>query len=230
MNTYYEKIKFVKEKLITYLSEIFKVYGNELLLRLEDYNLLHSKYNCIESSTAIGFIIEEFIVSKLETYTQSHNNIDEIKVERIPNNHGTQTTSYDCTVRYKDVLFMINLKANKSNNNAVSAINKLHYDYCVANPEVVKSFIVLKTEYKCGKSAKTDERKILIKGFGVYALEEIDFTAGHLQDHRNWTKDFNPASGRLQISNKFKLANVLNEESISYEKTKNFIEIMFSKR
>ena len=76
MNNYCEKIKFVKTKIVSYLNEIFKVYGNELLLRLEDYNLLQNKDNCIESSTATGFIMEEFIVSKLETYSQSHNNID----------------------------------------------------------------------------------------------------------------------------------------------------------
>ena len=33
MNSYYESIKFVESKLIEYLSNIYKVYGNELLLR-----------------------------------------------------------------------------------------------------------------------------------------------------------------------------------------------------
>lgn len=61
MNSYYESIKFVESKLIEYLSNIYKVYGNELLLKLEDYNLLAHKNNCIETSTATGFILEEFI-------------------------------------------------------------------------------------------------------------------------------------------------------------------------
>lgn len=226
MNSYYEKIKFVKTKIVSYLNEIFKVYGNELLLRLEEYNLLQNKYNCIESSTATGFIMEEFIVSKLETYSQNHNNVDDIRIERKIN-RGTQTTSYDCCVTYQGVFFIINVKVEKGNNNAVSAINILHNDYCRKNPEQEKAFIVLKTKYDFGESQKTKERKILVRGISVYALEEVDFTIGHKQDHRNWSEEFNPASGRLQISKKFREINALKEENISYDKTKQFIEKMY---
>lgn len=227
MNAYYEKIKFVKSKVLTYLNEIFKVYGNELLLRLEDYNLLQSEYNCIESSTAIGFIMEEFIVSKLETYSKSHNNVDDIRIERIVN-HGTQKTSYDCYVNYQNVFFMINVKVDKGNNNAVSAINILHNDYVCKNPDKEKAFLVLKTNYTFGESKQTKERKILIEGISVYALEEVDFSIGHKQDHRNWSEEFNPASGRLQVSNKFRKLNALSENEISYSKTKQFIENMYN--
>ena len=227
MNAYYEKIKFVKSKIVSYLNEIFKVYGNELLLRLEEYNLLQNKYNCIESSTATGFIMEEFIVSKLETYSQSHNNIDDIRIERIAN-HATQTTSYDCFVNYQNIFFMINVKVDKGNNNAVSAINILHRDYVCKNPEQEKSFLVLKTKYKFGESKKTKERKILVQDISIYALEEVDFTIGHKQDHRNWTEEFNPASGRLQVSKKCREINALKEEEISYHKTKQFIGKMYN--
>ncbi len=227
MNTYYEKIKFVKSKILSYLNEIFKVYGNELLLRLEEYNLLQNKNNCIESSTATGFILEEFMVAKLEIYSQKHNNIDEIRIERIVN-QGTQTTSYDCTVNYKDVLFLINLKAEKASNNAVSAINILYKDYVLKKPEQEKAFLVIKTKYSIGDAAKSKERKILIKGISVYALEEINFSTGHKQDHRNWSEEFNPASGRLQVSKKFREVNALGENEISYKKTRHFIEKMFN--
>ncbi len=227
MNNYCEKIKFVKTKIVSYLNEIFKVYGNELLLRLEDYNLLQNKDNCIESSTATGFIMEEFIVSKLETYSQSHNNIDDIRIERVAN-HGTQTISYDCCVYYQDVFFMINVKVDKGNNNAVAAINILHNNYVITNPEQEKSFLVLKTKYNFGESKKTMERKILIQGISIYALEEVDFTIGHRQDHRNWSKEFKSASGRLQISKKFRESNVVNEQEISYSKTKQFVEKMYN--
>lgn len=226
MNAYFEKIKFVKSKVVSYLNDIFKVYGNELLLRLEDYNLLENRYNCLESSTATGFIMEEFIVSKLETYSQSHNNIDEIRIERTAN-HKTQKTSYDCCVYYQDVFFMINVKVNKKNNNAVSAINILYNDYACNNPEMEKSFLVLKTNYTFGESEKTKENKILIKEISIYALEEIDFTIGHKQDHRNWSKEYKSASGRLQISNKFRKLNSLKEEEISHNKTKEFLEKMY---
>lgn len=227
MNNYYEKIKFVKTKVVSYLNEIFKVYGNELLLRLEEYNLLQNKNNCIESSTAIGYIMEEFVVSKLETYSQYHNNINEIRVERTKR-RGTQTTSYDCNVIYQNTFFMINVKVDKGNNNAVSAINILHNDYVLTNPDQEKSFLVLKTNYTFGESKKTQERKILIEGISIYALEEIDFSIGHRQDHRNWSEQFNPASGRLQVTKKFMENNKLNENDISYNKTKQFIEKMYS--
>lgn len=227
MNAYYEKIKFVKSKVISYLNEIFKVYGNELLLRLEEYNLLQNKNNCIESSTATGFIMEEFVVSKLETYSQSHNNIDDIRIERIES-HGTQTLSYDCCVNYQNVFFMINIKVDKGNNNAVSAINILHNDYVLTNPNQEKSFLVLKIKYTFGTSDKTKERKILVKGISVYSLEEIDFSIGHKQDHRNWSEKFNPASGRLQVTPKFMQLDRLKEDDISYNKTKQFIEKMYN--
>lgn len=227
MNTYYEKIKFVKTKIVSYLNDIFKVYGNELLLRLEDYNLLQNRNNCIESSTATGFIMEEFVVSKLETYSQSHNNIDDIRIERIES-QGTQTRSYDCCVNYQNVFFMINVKVEKGNNNAISAINILYNDYVLTNPNQEKPFLVLKTRYTFGESEKTRERKILVQGTSVYALEEIDFSIGHKQDHRNWSEQFNPASGRLQVSKKFMKLNRLKEDEISYNKTKQFIEKMYS--
>ncbi len=227
MNNYLEKIKFVKEKVSSYLLEIFKVYGNELILRLEDYNLLQNKYNCIESSTAIGFIMEEFIVSKLETYTKNHNNIDEIKIERMLN-RGTQTTSYDCFANYKNVCFMINIKVEKKTNNAISAIKLLHNDYSVNNPDQEKAFIVLKTKYTYGESQKSKERKIIINGISVFALEEVDFSNGHRQDHRNWSTEFKSESGRLQISRNFLESNKIQEEEISYIKTKNFIDMIYN--
>ncbi|QJR43918.1 hypothetical protein [Mycoplasma miroungirhinis] len=43
------------------LKNIFKVYGNEIEIKAEDLNLLKSKNSCIRSSTAIGYILEEFI-------------------------------------------------------------------------------------------------------------------------------------------------------------------------
>ena len=227
MNNYYEKIKFVKSKLTFYLNEIFKVYGNELLLRLEDYNLLRNPNNCLESSTATGFIMEEFIVSKLETYTRTHNNKNEIRIERA-SNRGTTTTSYDCYANYKNVLFLINVKVAKGNNNGVSAINKLYNDYVASNPNAEKSFIVLKTKYSFGVGKKSSERTILTQGVSSYALEEVDFSLGHKQDYRNWSKEFNPASGRLQISKKFIEKNLLKEKDISYSKTKQFIEKMYN--
>lgn len=112
MNKYYENLKFVKQKTEEYLCEIFKVYGNELILRLEEYNLLTHPDNCIKTSTATGFIMEEFIVSKLETYTYTHNGINEIKIQRM-NDKPTVGSGYDCLVTYDGIYVMINVKVQK---------------------------------------------------------------------------------------------------------------------
>jgi hypothetical protein len=68
-----------------YAFNIFRTYGRELVLRLEEYNLLQNKHNCIESSTAIGFVLEEFIVSKLEMYT--HCAEEEFIIDRFFHKH-----------------------------------------------------------------------------------------------------------------------------------------------
>ena len=112
MNTYYEKIQFVKRKISQYLEDIFKVYGNELLLQLEDYNLLTNKNNCIETSTATGFIIEEFITSKLEIYTKNHRQKSEVNVFKLKE-RTTANSSYDCYAEYDNIFFMINIKVQK---------------------------------------------------------------------------------------------------------------------
>lgn len=228
MNTYYEKINFVKNKAQQYLREIFKVYGNELLLQMEQYNLLSNPHNCIESSTAPGFIMEEFIVSKLEIYTADHDGDKEIKILRT----GTQTTansSYDCCAYYKNLFIMINVKIQKdgSANNAVSAINILHRDYVETNPQQEKAFMVLKTSYGFGNSKTDLQRKIIIKGVSGYFLEEIDFSCGHKQDSRNWSANYNSSSGRLQVPANWLSSKILPTEQISYINTRNYIDDMF---
>ena len=231
MNKYYENLKFIKEKVTNYLTEIFKVYGNELLLRLEEYNLLENPDNCIETSTSIGFIIEEFITSKLAIYTSTHNNKDEIVIKKLKGK-STTNSSYDCYANYKDIFVLINIKVQKkgSNNNAVASINILHNNYVLENPSQPKAYLVLKTLYDFGTSNKDGQRKIIIKGISNYFLEEIDFSSGHKQDHRNWKENFNASSGRLQVPAMWKNTHLLNVNSISYSKTKEFIDDIYNGR
>lgn len=229
MNKYYEKLKFVKAEVEKYLNEIYKVYGNELLLRLEEYNLLTNPNNCIETSTATGFVMEEFIVSKLETYTYNHNEVNEIKIQRI-NGQSTISSSYDCCAIYDGIFLMINVKVQKkgTTNNAVAAINILHNDYVNKDPEQEKAYLVLKTFYDFGLSKKDSQRKILVNGIGSYYLEELDFSLGHKQDHRNWSANFKANSGRLQISDSWRKGHLLSEDEISYLKTKKYIDNIYN--
>ena len=226
--TYFEKLQFVKSKAVEYLKTIYKVYGNELLLKLEDYNLLSNPDNCIKSSTAPGFIMEEFAASKLITFTSGNDGERDIAVKKIVG-VSTVGASYDCFTEFGGVRFLINFKAEKlgGTNSGIAAINKLHNDYVNSDPETVKSFLVLKTVYDYDVSKKDGERKIFVKDVKAFCLEEIDFTGGHKQDHRNWSEEFKKASGRLQVDDKFLREHALAANAISYEKTRGFIERMF---
>lgn len=228
MNPYYEKLKFVKTKVEQYLLEIFNESGNELSLGLEEYNLLNNPNNCIETSTATGFIMEEFIVSKLEAYTRKHDGVNEIKIQRI-NGQSTIRVSYDCYAMYDNIFIMINVKVQKKGtaNNAVAAINILHNNYVYENPEQEKAYLVLKTFYDFGPSQIDSQRKIKISGIGSYYLEELDFASGHKQDHRNWSANFNANSGRLHVSNAWRNEHLLTEDEISYLNTRNFIDKIY---
>ena len=228
MDTYYEKLSFVKSKAKHYLKEIFKVYGNELLLQLQQYNLLANPHNCIETSTAPGFIMEEFIVSKLEIYTADHDGENDIKILRLAN-QTTANSSYDCYAYYKGLFVMINIKIQKEGaaNNAVAAINILHRDYVELSPLQEKAFLILKTHYTFGNSATDSQRKIKIRDIECYCLEEIDFSKGHKQDNRNWSANFNANSGRLQLPASWLIHNLLPNEEISYNTTRKFIDDIF---
>lgn len=222
-NKYYNKIKDFQNEIEIYIKEIFAVYGNELLLRLEEYNLLENDKNCLESSTAFGYIIEEFLVSKLEMYS-------DIKKHKIIRTDGSTTiSSYDCYTELEEIKAMVNIKADKQNNNGIAAINKLYSDY-TKNPQQEKCYLILKIHYKTDISKKDNQRKIFIKKVDSFFLEEIDFSQGHKQDNRNWSANaFNANSGRLQITTAYREGHKLNKSKISYENTKTMLEKIYNR-
>ncbi|MDO5564179.1 MAG: hypothetical protein Q4F88_03015 [Eubacteriales bacterium] len=230
MNKYYETICEVKKKIKQYLDTIFQVSGDELLLELEHYNLLSNKNNCIETSTAIGFLLEEYVTSKLSIYTSKFKNEpNEVVITKLANDNSTLNSSYDCYAKYKNILFLINIKVQKntSHNYAVAAINILYNDYVVEDPDQEKAYLILKTHYSFNDSPTDGERKIAINKTECYALEEVDFSEGHMQDHRNWSEEFNPNSGRLQISPKWLETYKLDENKISYSRTKKYLKDIY---
>lgn len=229
-NGYYSSIKDFQSKLHDYASHIFKTYGKALVLRLEEYNLLQNKHNCIESSTAIGFILEEFIVAKFEMYTHCDDE-SEYVIDRFIG--ATTSESYDFYSEKDGVRFMVNVKAEKSGsaNNAVAAISQLHRNYCLENPEQPKSYVLLKILYSIGDEnedcvgRRALPRHIHIDGIESYCLEEIDFSSGHKQDNRRWSDKTNTAvNGRLMISPKFRQTNKVMPEDVSYQSTFNMIK------
>ena len=226
MNLFYEASKDFQQKITEYAWNIFKTYGKELVLRLEEYNLLQNEHNCIESSTAIGFVLEEFIVSKLEMYTHCSN--EDYRIDR--NDGATTQESFDCFSIKNDIKFLVNVKAQRvggNSNDAVAAINKLFDAYCIDSPEQNKSYILFKVMYSIGEGSedtpytKAKPRHIYINDITTYCIEEVDFSQGHQQDNRNWRNDgsSNKNNGRLKISSRFKNQHKVPEELISYINT-----------
>lgn len=220
-NSYFQKCMYLKKEILNYITTIFRVYDDELVLKLEDYNLLKNRCNCLESSTAPGFIIEEFIVSKLEKYSKKENIFC---INRAKDNTAINH-SYDCYTEFQNLLCMINIKVqkDKGQNNAISAINILRKDYC-NNPSQEKAYLIIKIHYTFNDSYNKNERVLSILGVDGYFLEEIDFSKGHKQDSRNWSKEFKAQSGRLLVNDSFRNKNKCDIRQISYQKTFEFIK------
>lgn len=220
-NTYYKNALFFKDKLIEHINEIFEKYQYRITLKMEDANLLNLSDNCIKSSTALGFCIEEFVISKLLEKTKNNNDKeDNIFIQRS-NNKGTQNSSYDFFSKFINNLYLVNIKVDKSNNCAVAALNQLYKDYVIDNHNIDKHFFILKIHYSLCKNY------ININYIDGYFLEEIDFQFGYYSDSRNWSNIYNKKSGRLQVSKSFFDKNKKDINNISYEITKQQIIDMF---
>lgn len=223
-NKYFEKAIIFKNKLLDAIKEIFYSSGNEILVRVEDINILQRKNNSIESSTAIGYLLEEYLISKLSLYLKTKN----VGIKINETNFSTQNSSYDFSSNFKEDFFMINIKANRANNNAVAAINKLYNDYVLIEENLVKHFLIIKINYDVNFSKTESQiKKVIIKDIDSFFLEELDFSKNHFQDHRNWSQKMNLNSGRLLVTNKFRLENKLKKEIISYERTKSFLKKIY---
>ncbi|WP_322935211.1 hypothetical protein RRG40_04525 [Mycoplasmopsis felis] len=62
-NNYWVNSLLFQEKLLTYVQDIFDKSNWELELKLNDFNLL-GEQSIIESSTVIGYCIEEYLTKK----------------------------------------------------------------------------------------------------------------------------------------------------------------------
>ncbi|WP_420704440.1 UpaP162 family type II restriction enzyme, partial [Metamycoplasma hyosynoviae] len=103
----------------------------------------------MKSSIPIGYLLEEYIVSKLENYFAASKRSSLIMIQ---NQNSTAHASYDFSILFENEIFLVNLKANKSNNNAIAAINKIYDDYVLNNTNKSLHFLILKINYSIGKS------------------------------------------------------------------------------
>ena len=201
MNIYQKTAKDFQKKIEKDVREIYKSHKNELILKLVEENLLEFAHNSIESSTAIGYCLEEFIIKKLRLIDKDFYKRDK---------RSTQNSSYDLYAYQNNVKILINLKANKKNNNAISALGKLYDDYVLANQKQKKLFLIFKTNYLI------KDMKIKIRGIESFYLEQCNFDLIKT-DNRSWSKDNNNLSGRIQYNSKKDNLNLI--EYISYENT-----------
>nr|VZR98513.1 hypothetical protein MF5295_00810 [Mycoplasma feriruminatoris] len=216
MNNYY-KIAIKLQKLLSeVIQEIFSYKNNELEIKVEDLNILQRENNSVSSSSAIGFLVEEYLIINLLNYFNSSKNDKQI-IMNI--NKVTNKNSYDFSIKYKEHLFYVNLKSNKTNNRTIAAIQKLYDDYVSYTEQTPLHFLVFKINYHIGLSTDNQNIKIIIDNTQSYFLEEINFDQWH-QDKRSWSENLNLNSGRLIVSDRFLKDNLLEIDQISYEKTK----------
>nr|WP_307940472.1 hypothetical protein [Mycoplasmopsis bovis] len=67
MNNYSEVAIELQSKLEEAINNIFEITNNEININVEDVNILQRDNNSINSSTAIGYILEEYLI-KIKNY------------------------------------------------------------------------------------------------------------------------------------------------------------------
>lgn len=139
------------------------------------------KGSSINNSTAIGYIVEEFIVRQLP---------DIFKKEKI----STNNSAFDFKYLEDNILdLVVNLKAEKkgSSNKGICAGNILK-DFYTSNNNP-KLYLIAKSKYEI------DEENSQLKIIDNNSIFLESFILDNLNaDKRNWSADFKPLSGRLQ--------------------------------
>lgn len=219
------EIDAFRHKVESCLNGIFASSEKELFLALEGESLLDDECNCLESSTAFGFLLEEYVVSKL---------CKELGIKRTGG--GTATTSYDCsgeTDGKTRVLINVKVCRSRGRNDAVAAISALKNDFIDTDRNVKKCFLVLKVHYDVRESQRAEyrgSRVIFVRDVESYFLDEVDFSKEHRQDHRSWSGKANDKNaGRLIVTDGFRKNHKVASDDVSYENTIGMIEAIIKR-
>ncbi len=190
----YQKIAELFEKVVVEdISQIWEKHKERIDMRLNDVPVC-LEGSAVNSSTAFGFLIEEFLVQQLP------------KDEYYTADGGTTTCAYDVKLKNDEKIeLLVNLKVEKegSTNSGVCAGNILKNYYDKDNKP--KLYLILKSKYKI------DEKKseVVFRGIESLYLESFLTKEGMLKsDSRNWSNVFNALSGRIQIPNKSNMENI----------------------
>ena len=211
----YQKIAELFEKVVVEdILEIWKSHKSKIDMRLNNIPVC-LEGSAVNSSTAFGFLIEEFLVQQLP------------ENEYFTSNDSTTNSAYDVKLKEDDKIeLLVNLKVEKygSSNNGVCAGNilKNYYD----KDDKPKLYLILKSKYEVNEK----DSEVLFKGIESLYLESFLTKEGLLKsDSRNWSNVFNALSGRIQIPNKSKLSNIGIKDIPEPETILRFMDVLGDK-
>jgi hypothetical protein len=204
----YREIADIFQKLVeASIKDIWKKHNNKVQLSLNDVPIC-LEGSAVNTSTAFGFMIEEFLVRQLPNFfTRSINSTI----------NSVEDFSY---IDDSKIELMVNLKVEKntSNNNGIVAGNILRNRY-IANDKP-KLYLVLKSKYHLDEQ----HSDLHFDGTISYYLESFITRPNCLRaDSRNWSSEYNILSGRLQAPNRTELSQCGINSIPEPELIRNFI-------
>jgi hypothetical protein len=198
-------IKFQKLTEIV-ISNIWQTHQNRIALDLNGIKFALPG-SSVNTSTAIGFLVEEFIIQQLPDFYRRADG-------------ATINSAFDCQyTNDSKIHLVVNLKVekNSSNNSGVVAGNILQSFYL--SNEKPKLYLILKSKYHL------DEPKSELVYDGKWSIYLEDFITRFLNaDRRSWSEEFNPLSGRIQLPSAGNLREIVTHRLPHPSETQAFIK------
>jgi len=190
---YQEIAKLFQRLVIKDIQDIWVKHKKKIDMRLNKIPIC-LEGSAVNSSTAFGFIIEEFLVQQLST-----KEYDKPK-------ESTIASLYDFKFKMDDKIeLLVNLKVERAggSNSGICAGNILKNYY--SKDDKPKLYLIVKSGYDINNK----KSEVIFNGLSSVYLESFLIKKNMLKsDSRNWSNTFNILSGRLQLPSKYKLKEV----------------------
>jgi len=188
------------------VADFWSAHNNEIPLEIDGVKI-GLEGSSVNSSTALGFVLEEMIIQYLMP-----------EFERATK--AKFKSSYDCRyVTEYPFDLVVNLKVESKNNSGIASAKNIQRFY---SPEgKTKLYLILKSRYKI------DEKKSsirLVKVESIYLEEFLQIPDMLKSDSRNWSSTYKILSGRLLLPSKRSLASVAPRELPAPEEFRVFVE------
>lgn len=205
----YKKVAMLFQNLVdSNIKSIWEKHKDTLLMYINNVPICN-KGSAVNSSTAFGFIVEEFLSKQmLDCF--------------IWPDGSTTNSSYDLIFKnhQEKILLAVNLKVEKkgSSNNAIAGWTSLQSFY-LEDKKIPKLYLISKSKYFIDENRS----ELKIDWYSSYYLESFLIWYIFKADHRNWSKDYNALSWRIQSPTKNELKNFWIKTIPEYKKIFNFI-------